>query len=35
VLDQARSLLVDRHGLGHATLQIEPDDHTGCDEITW
>ena len=24
-----------RHGLGHATLQVEPDDHRGCDEITW
>ena len=35
VLDQARELLEVRHGLGHATLQIEPDDHTGCDEINW
>jgi cobalt-zinc-cadmium efflux system protein len=35
VLDQARTLLEERHGLGHATLQIEPDDHRGCDEITW
>ncbi|HEY8094426.1 MAG TPA: cation diffusion facilitator family transporter, partial [Acidimicrobiales bacterium] len=33
VLDQARTLLEERHGLGHATLQIEPDDHRGCDEI--
>ena len=30
VLDQARVLLEERHGLGHATLQIEPDDHRGA-----
>ena len=35
VLDQARLLLSQRHGLGHATLQIEPEDHRGCDEINW
>jgi cobalt-zinc-cadmium efflux system protein len=35
VLDQARQLLADRHGITHATLQIEPDDHRGCDEVTW
>jgi cobalt-zinc-cadmium efflux system protein len=35
VLDQARSLLSDRHGLAHATLQVEPDDHDGCDELSW
>ena len=35
VLDQARDLLEHRHGVGHATLQVEPDDHRGCDEITW
>ena len=35
VLDQARSLLADRYGVAHATLQIEPDDHTGCDEVEW
>jgi cobalt-zinc-cadmium efflux system protein len=35
VLDQARVLLQDRHGLDHATLQVEPSDHTGCDEIGW
>ncbi len=35
VLDQARLLLGERHGLAHATLQVEPDDHHGCDEITW
>jgi cobalt-zinc-cadmium efflux system protein len=35
VLDQARTLLTERHGLPHATLQVEPDDHRGCDEISW
>jgi cobalt-zinc-cadmium efflux system protein len=35
VLDQARTLLADRYGVAHATLQIEPDDHTGCDEVEW
>ena len=23
------------YGIGHATLQVEPDDHRGCDEIGW
>jgi cobalt-zinc-cadmium efflux system protein len=35
VLDQARALLHDRYDIAHATLQIEPDDHRGCDELTW
>ena len=35
VLDQARDLLGQRHGISHATLQIEPDDHQGCDELAW
>ena len=35
VLDQARTLLATNHGLTHATLQVEPDDHTGCDEVSW
>jgi cobalt-zinc-cadmium efflux system protein len=35
VLDQARALLAGQHGITHATLQIEPDDHHGCDEMTW
>ncbi|MFI7424511.1 cation diffusion facilitator family transporter [Nonomuraea sp. NPDC049684] len=35
VLDQARDLLRTRHGVAHATLQVEPDGHTGCDEIGW
>jgi cobalt-zinc-cadmium efflux system protein len=35
VLDQARSLLQERYGLDHATLQVEPEDHRGCDELHW
>lgn len=35
VLDQARSMLAERHGIHHATLQVEPDDHQGCDDIDW
>ena len=35
VLDQARALLQERHRVAHATLQVEPDDHTGCEEVGW
>ncbi|MFI6501457.1 cation diffusion facilitator family transporter [Nonomuraea typhae] len=35
VLDQARDVLRARHGVAHATLQVEPSDHKGCDEIGW
>lgn len=35
VLDQARVVLRDKHGVEHATLQVEPADHRGCDEIGW
>ncbi|MDP1805368.1 MAG: cation diffusion facilitator family transporter [Acidimicrobiales bacterium] len=35
VLDQARALLQGTHHIEHATLQIEPEDHEGCDEIAW
>ncbi|HEX5366570.1 MAG TPA: cation diffusion facilitator family transporter [Acidimicrobiales bacterium] len=35
VLDQARSLLRDRHGIEHATLQVEPESHEGCDDVAW
>ncbi len=35
VLDQARALLSDSYGISHATFQVEPDDHHGCDEMTW
>ena len=35
VLDQARDLLRDDGGITHATLQIEPESHTGCTELDW
>lgn len=35
VLDQARDLLRDRHGVAHATLQVEPADHAGCEKVGW
>lgn len=35
VLDQGRQILRDRHGVAHATLQVEPADHQGCDELGW
>jgi len=35
VLDRARALLQDRYRIAHATLQVEPSDHTGCDELDW
>jgi cobalt-zinc-cadmium efflux system protein len=35
VLDRARELLAHDHGLAHATLQVEPEDHHGCDEVSW
>lgn len=35
VLDAARTILRDRYGIEHATLQVEPEDHEGCEELTW
>lgn len=35
VLDDARTLLASRYGIEHATLQVEPEDHTGCEDVTW
>jgi cobalt-zinc-cadmium efflux system protein len=35
VLDSARARLTRDFGIAHATLQVEPADHTGCEEITW
>lgn len=35
VLDRAQALLVERHGVGHATLQVEPESHDGCEELSW
>jgi cobalt-zinc-cadmium efflux system protein len=34
VLDQARVLLLG-HEIAHATIQVEPDDHAGCEELNW
>jgi cobalt-zinc-cadmium efflux system protein len=35
VLDQARTVMREGHGIDHATLQVEPDTHEGCDELAW
>ncbi|MFG3436485.1 cation diffusion facilitator family transporter [Nonomuraea sp. NPDC047897] len=35
VLDRARDVLRNHHGVAHATLQVEPADHRGCDELDW
>jgi len=35
VLDQARQLLRDHHHINHATVQVEPIDHTGCNLVQW
>lgn len=35
ILDHARQLLQEIYGIGHGTFQIEPDTHTGCEQVTW
>lgn len=35
VLDRAREVLEQSYGIGHATLQVEPDTHQGCAELGW
>ncbi len=35
VLDQAREVLKENHGIDHATLQVEPESHEGCAEVAW
>ena len=35
VLDRARVVLRDGYQIEHATLQVEPDDHEGCQEVNW
>jgi cobalt-zinc-cadmium efflux system protein len=35
VLDQARHTMMSRFGVEHATVQVEPDTHTGCKEVAW
>jgi cobalt-zinc-cadmium efflux system protein len=34
VLDRARELLLE-HDIDHATIQVEPDNHAGCEEVNW
>jgi cobalt-zinc-cadmium efflux system protein len=35
ILDEARELLQQEYGIAHATLQVEPDTHSGCAEVSW
>ena len=35
VLDRAMQVMRSQFGVEHATLQVEPDTHTGCKEVTW
>jgi cobalt-zinc-cadmium efflux system protein len=35
VLDRAMQVMRSEFGVEHATLQVEPDTHTGCKEVTW
>jgi cobalt-zinc-cadmium efflux system protein len=35
VLDAATRVLASAHHIDHATLQVEPADHTSCREISW
>ncbi|MFN7151980.1 MAG: cation diffusion facilitator family transporter [Microthrixaceae bacterium] len=35
VLDRAREVLSADHGISHATLQVEPSSHHGCEELDW
>jgi cobalt-zinc-cadmium efflux system protein len=35
VLDRARDVLRDRHHISHATVQVEPTEHKGCNLVSW
>jgi cobalt-zinc-cadmium efflux system protein len=35
VLDRARDRLATDYGIDHATLQVEPDTHEGCEDVAW
>lgn len=35
VLDRSRETLEAKHRIRHATLQVEPESHQGCDQIDW
>ncbi len=35
LLLDAQALLEERFGIHHATIQVEPNDHRGCEKLTW
>jgi cobalt-zinc-cadmium efflux system protein len=35
VLDAAQTLLAERYGIAHATVQVEPVDRSACREVQW
>jgi cobalt-zinc-cadmium efflux system protein len=35
VLDRSREVLRDRHHISHATIQVEPENHEGCNLVQW
>jgi cobalt-zinc-cadmium efflux system protein len=35
IIDEVTVLLRDQFGIAHATLQVEPDTHQNCVEISW
>jgi cobalt-zinc-cadmium efflux system protein len=35
VLDRSRDVLRDRHHISHATIQVEPAGHEGCNLVQW
>ena len=35
VLDRSREVLRDRHHISHATVQVEPTNHEGCNLVQW
>jgi cobalt-zinc-cadmium efflux system protein len=35
ILDRATAMLRAEYRIAHATLQLEPEAHQGCTEVTW
>jgi len=35
VLDGSREVLRDRRHISHATVQVEPENHEGCNLVQW
>lgn len=35
VLDEAQRILRDEYSVSHATVQVEPEDHAECSEVSW